>query len=382
MFNNYIMDFGPDLENELLKQRKIEAEISLILSKKKDKHENIKFILNEQNKTDVSEIGFYKGKIKELYSEVTELTEKNQHLVNSLKEKSMEVATKNENDLIMNEKNDNENTELKRIISELTSTIKTLKDENKKIREHEIQRYKKIQEEKQKNELIAKKEKEEKENIIKQEKLAREKAQKLVEDARKKSEEETRLRNERDKKLAIEREAREKLESEKRTKALQLARDKKIQREKEEQLQRDALEKIERETREKMENELRIKIENEIKEKMNFQSVSKPKPDVSELFSVNDNTALVEAKPVESEPKPVESEPKPVESEPKPVVKKPPKIRFVSAHEDMDKANNINPGGRNSAKKELRFNNKTTPPEPDTIDNSKAHYKKPKLRYI
>mgnify|MGYP001377613403 FL=1 len=52
-----------ETEKEFQKQRAIEGEINLLLNSKKDKHDNIKFIINENNCSNVgSEISFYKKK--------------------------------------------------------------------------------------------------------------------------------------------------------------------------------------------------------------------------------------------------------------------------------------------------------------------------------
>jgi len=135
-----------DVLHALQKQRNIEADVNLMLSKNKtDKYAGIKFIINEKSPQDHTEIGFFKKKIRELYQEVIELKKSNKELVENIQQLSIKNETNGSND------------DLLKIINDLKKEKeKYLEDELKRIekdkkRELDIENYKKELYEKGKN---------------------------------------------------------------------------------------------------------------------------------------------------------------------------------------------------------------------------------------
>tara|TARA_B100000886_G_scaffold273238_1_gene197167 strand:+ start:13184 stop:14353 length:1170 start_codon:yes stop_codon:yes gene_type:complete len=121
------------LEMELRKQRAIESEVQMLLNhKKNNKHDNIKFILNDPNIQNHTEIGFLKNKIKELYKEVCDLSKNNSELVENLSSQSMKSSSDDFNQ------------------SELIDIIKKLKLEKEQHKNNELNIIKKFELEKEK----------------------------------------------------------------------------------------------------------------------------------------------------------------------------------------------------------------------------------------
>ena len=128
-----------DLEKEVEKQRKLESEVKLLLSKNKsDKYSSIKGIINDNNIQRHTQLGFYQTKIKELYNEVITLSSKNTELVNELN--NIHINNHNSGNV------DNE---------KLLDIIKNLQEEKEKYKKQELENIKnnKLNNEQSKNEV-------------------------------------------------------------------------------------------------------------------------------------------------------------------------------------------------------------------------------------
>merc|ERR1712070_547782 len=100
-FNPDILD-PSDLEKEVEKQRKLEAEVQMLLKKNKDdKYSSIKSIINDNNIQRHTQLGFYQTKIKELYDELLSLSSKNSELVENLNNINIKNYNNNDNDKLL-----------------------------------------------------------------------------------------------------------------------------------------------------------------------------------------------------------------------------------------------------------------------------------------
>jgi len=127
-----------DVLDALQKQRKIEADVNLLLHKTKtDKYSGIKFIINEKNPQDHTELGFFKKKIRELYDEIIDLKKSNNELVQDMQSLSINNEFSGSNDDLLKIINDLKKEKEKYLEDELKRI------ENEKEKELETENYKK-----------------------------------------------------------------------------------------------------------------------------------------------------------------------------------------------------------------------------------------------